>query len=252
MIPKIIHYCWFGGGQLSDLENNCISSWSSILSDFQIIRWDESNFPIDKYPYVCAAYKAKKWAFVSDYVRVWALYKFGGIYLDTDYKILKTLDNLLDKKFFCGAENDEYVGTAIIGSEKGNWLLKKMLDYYDNNKFEISNGKYNMIPNTMIITDILAEKGYHRGESEEIYKIYIAPKETFYPGSNKKIYGDETYGIHFFRGSWWSEKERNRANSNVYKKVVRPVLIHAKKWMRDFLGVERARRIEIKIKNILK
>ena len=118
MIPKTLHYCWFGEGQLSELEQKCIKSWGDVLADYKIIRWDESNFPIKDFPYVSAAYDAKKWAFVRDYVRVWALYNYGGIYLDTDFQIIKPIDELLEKNVILGVENKEYVGTAIMGLKK--------------------------------------------------------------------------------------------------------------------------------------
>lgn len=241
-----------GGGQLSELEQKCIKSWEEVLTDYRIIRWDESNFPIKEFPYVSAAYDARKWAFVSDYVRVWALYNFGGIYFDTDYEIVKSIDEFLEKSVFLGAENGEYVGTAIMGAEKENWLLRSMLNYYENNPFEIAEGKYNMIPNTMVLTDLLVKKGYHRGESETINGVYIAPKDVFYPSLRgiNTVHG--SYGIHYFRGSWWSEKERNRANSNVYKRMIRPFLIHMKKLLGKLVGADTARKIEMQIKNILK
>lgn len=185
-------------------------------------------------------------------MRVWALYNYGGIYLDTDFQIIKPIDELLEKNVFLGVENKEYVGTAIMGAEKGNWLLKRMLDYYDKNPFEVTEGKYNMIPNTMVLTDLLVKMGYHRGESETIDGVYIAPKDVFYPALQKADYPDMTYGVYFFRGSWWSEKERKRANSNAYKKIIRPALICAKKLLGRFVGVDTARKIEMQIKNILK
>lgn len=184
-------------------------------------------------------------------MRVWVLYNYGGIYLDTDFQIIKPIDEFLGKNVFLGTENKEYVGTAIMGCEKGNWLLKSMLDYYDKNPFEITEGKYNMIPNTMVLTDLLVKKGYHRGESEIIDGVYIAPKDMFYPALQAD-YPDMTYGVHFFRGSWWSEKERKRANSYVYKKIIRPLLIYTKKLLGKFVGADMTRKIEMWIKNILK
>ena len=127
-----------------------------------------------------------------------------------------------------------------------------MLDYYEKNPFEVTEGKYNMIPNTMVLTDFLVKKGYHRGESETINGVYIAPKDMFYPALQKGDYPDMTYGVHFFRGSWWSDKERKRANSNVYKRIVRPDLIYAKKILEKFVGADKTRKIEMQIKNILK
>ena len=235
------------GGKFSDLEKRCIASWSELLPEYQIIRWDESNFNIEEHPFAKEAYKAGKWAFVSDYVRIWILLNYGGVYLDTDYEIVGSIDKYLKKNVFIGLENSEYVGTAIIGAEKGHWLMREKLDYYDTHPFIISKSKYNMIPNTMVMTDILIRHGYKRGTTVEIDGVYVGARNVFYgEGSDK-----EAVGIHYFRGSWWSEKERARSKSKSYKRI-KPFLVKGKKAIAALLGADRARNIEMKIKNFLK
>lgn len=248
MIEKVIHYCWFGDGNLSELENRCINSWEKVLHEYTIMRWDESNFPIDSHPYVKAAYEAGKFAFVSDYVRIWVLYNYGGIYLDTDYEILKPLDKFLNHRLFMGNENEEFIGTAIIGAEKGHWLLKQWMDYYDDHSFEIAPNTYNMIPNTMIITDIMLHYGYNRDKKFVSNDISIYEKEVFF----STISEDSAYGIHYFRGSWWSEKEKKRANNKIYRFCVRPILLFIKKYLKLIVGTEKIYKIEIFIKGLLK
>lgn len=249
MIEKTLHYCWFGNGDLSELEVGCMETWNKIMPDYKIVRWDESSFPIDSHPYVKEAYEAKKYAFVSDYVRLWVLYNNGGIYLDTDYKILKPLDDFLNCNLFMGNENDDFIGTAIIGAEKGHWLIKQWLEYYDTHLFKITPNTYNMIPNTMIIADIMSNYGYKSGNLFKMQDVDIFERDVFYP---EKVNEKETYGIHYFRGSWWSEKELKRANNKVYTKLIRPVLLYIKRILKNLLGKENTYKFETFIKKFLK
>lgn len=223
-----------------------------MLPDYKIIKWDETNFPINEYHYAKQAYEAQKWAFVSDYARVWILYNYGGIYLDTDYEIVDGLNDYMKYAAFMGAENSEYIGTAIIGAEKGNWLMKEMLDYYNSHPFALNNGKFDMIPNTMVLTDLMCAKGYTRGESIFWGGIYVGERTEFYPAGKSGSVKGKTCGIHYFRGSWWSEKERKRSKSALYKRVFRPVFIRGKKMIMKIVGPNLGRKIEMKIKNALK
>lgn len=252
MIEKIIHYCWFGGGGYSEIEIQCMESWKSKLPDYKIIKWDETNFPISEHPYAKQAYDARKWAFVSDYARVWVLYNYGGIYLDTDYEIIDSIDSYLDNDVFIGVENNEYIGTAIMGAKKGNWLMGEMLNYYNTHPFALRNGKFDMIPNTMVLTDIMCSNGYARGQSALIKGIYVGNRVEFYPAGKTGSIEGKTRGIHYFRGSWWSEKERKRSTNVIYKRVFRPILIKGKRFVNTFFGADRSRRIEMWVKNLLK
>ena len=131
-MKKIIHYCWFGGKPLSKVAKKCIKSWKKYLPDYEIKQWDETNFDINICSFVKEAYEKKKWAFVSDYARIYALYKEGGIYLDTDMKVLKDVSNIASKEMFMGFEDSGYIGTAVIGiKEKESLYAKEILEYYD-------------------------------------------------------------------------------------------------------------------------
>lgn len=198
-----------------------MESWKTKLPDYKIIKWDETNFPVNEHPYAKEAYDAEKWAFVSNYVRVWILYNYGGIYLDTDYEIIKGFGKLLEYQAFMGVENTEYIGTAVIDAEKGNWLLGTMFDYYNAHPFLMGNGNYDMIPNTMVLTDIMCSKGYIRGKSTMLDKIYVGERYEFYPVGAAGCIEEKTIGIHYFRGSWWSERERKSSTSLIYKRVFR-------------------------------
>ena len=126
-IPKVIHYCWFGKNKLSKSAKKCIKSWKKHLPNYEIIEWNENNFDINCNEYVREAYKSKKYAFVSDYARIYALYNYGGIYMDTDVEVIKSLDKFLCNDAFAGLENEYSIQTAVMGCCKGNLLFKEFL-----------------------------------------------------------------------------------------------------------------------------
>ena len=153
MIPKIIHYCWFGGNPLPPLALECIASWRRFLPDYEIKQWDESNFDVNMIPYTAEAYKQKKYAFVSDYARFWIIFNYGGLYFDTDVEVIKPLDDIIGKGNFMGFEVDpdgdntpgKYaprfcfaVNPGVgFGMEKEHHFMKRMLDLYAGLKFEL-------------------------------------------------------------------------------------------------------------------
>ena len=152
---KKIHYCWFGGKKLPKSVEDCIKTWKKFLPDYEIKQWDESNFDVNSFPFVKEAYESKKWAFVSDYVRIYALYNEGGLYLDTDVKILKDPTDVLNKEVVLGYEDSGYVGTAMIYAQNPqNKYIKEVLDYYGKIKHFEPEIMYNFA-NPVIITKIL-------------------------------------------------------------------------------------------------
>lgn len=151
------------------------------------------------------------------------------------------------KTCLLGFENNEYVGTAIIGAKKGHWFLREMLDFYDSHPFLLSKGKYYMIPNTEIMTDLLIKHGYKRGCSMDVDGVFVGDRKLFY-GNGKDV---AAVGIHYFRGSWWCEKERARSKSKTYK-AIKPFLVKGKKVLACMIGAERAREIEGQLKNLIK
>lgn len=211
---KKIHYCWFGGKKLPANVKKCIKTWKKWLPDYEIKEWNESNFDINSNQFVKEAYENKKWAFVSDYVRIYALYNEGGIYLDTDVKILKDVSNIVDKEMFLGLEDSGYVGTAVIGvKEKNNQYVKNILDYYNTLKHFNVDIMYNYA-NPVIITKILNNYNDEKdNKGIRIYdnKIYVYPRDYFYPLSynySEKIYTKNTCMVHLFNATWTSRGER--------------------------------------------
>lgn len=207
MIPKIIHYCWFGNGEKPSVVKKCIESWSDKLSDYEIIEWNESNFDINCNEYVRQAYEAKKFAFVSDYARVYALYNYGGIYLDTDVEVFKSFDDLLENDSFWGYEQENYIATSTIGSKKGNELIKDFLESYKDKKFIKEDGSYDDLTNVAIITNILEGYGLKRdGEYQEIKGIATFYPQTYFSPYDyincRKLITDNSYCMHHFYKSW--------------------------------------------------
>lgn len=212
MIPKIIHYCWFGGKPLPENVIKYIDTWKIKCPNYQIIQWDESNFDLSCNLFVKQAYEHKKWAFVSDYVRLKVLYDYGGIYLDTDVELLKSFDSLLENKAFFCAESNYSICTATIGAEKGSIFIKYLMDYYSKKMF-IVNGKADTTPNSRILYDLLHAKDNYNQEDniflEEEYTIY--PAEYFSPINCYTLrteITDNTYSIHWYSGTWKTKREK--------------------------------------------
>lgn len=221
MIPKKIHYCWFGGNDLPELALKCIESWKKYCPDYEIIRWDETNFDIDSNDYVKEAYKSKKYAFVTDYVRLYALYTQGGIYMDTDVEVLKNLDEFLINKAFSGFETPQTIPTGIMASECKLSIFKELLDYYTNKHFIKEDGNLDKTTNVSIITSIMEEKGLKKNNTlQTISDFTLYPKEYFCPidyTTKEKTITENTYTIHWFAGSWISWQDKLKAK--LYKSI---------------------------------
>ena len=207
MIPKKIHYCWFGRGQMPELAIKCIESWKKYLPEYEIKEWNEDNFDIDSYPYVREAYDSRKFAFVTDVVRLHALYHEGGIYMDTDVEVLKPLDMFLNHHAFSGFEDETNVPTGIMASEKGGKWAKDNLEHYIGKHFIKEDGTYDLTTNVTTITNYMLPLGLRQDNTYQDFPDLITfyPKDYFCPKSyeNGKIHlTDNTYTIHHFAGSW--------------------------------------------------
>lgn len=218
MIPKIIHYCWFGGNQKSTLANKCMKSWEKFCPDYEIKEWNENTFDVSCAPdYVKQAHANKKWAFVSDYVRLWALYNCGGIYMDTDVEIIRNLAPLLNHKAVSGFEHGNYIQTAFMASEQGLEIFDDLLHDYDSISFINHDGTFDTTPNVKRITDKLSTHGLEQNNRKQtVSQItffpsdYFAPKD-FITGIVRKT--ENTFIIHHYDGTWLKPeefKERNR------------------------------------------
>lgn len=202
-IPKIIHYCWLSNEPYPELVRHCMQSWKEKLPDYEFILWDISRFNINSIPWVKQACNAKKWAFAADYIRLYALYNYGGIYLDSDVEVLKTFNDLLNQPYFFGREhtpdlieNQHSIEAATMGTEKGFPFLKKVMSFYEEHNFIDDKGTLN----TTTLPTILAQK--LKGE-----EINVLPMDFFSPKNTRTLelqITKNTYSIHHFNGSWHS------------------------------------------------
>ena len=208
MIPKIIHYCWFGGEKPADVKEY-IDGWRKLCPDFEIIEWNEKNFDINAYDYSRDAYKEKKWAFVSDFVRFCVLDEHGGIYLDTDVELVKSLEPLCSEKCYVGYEA-QGVGSAIIACEPHNEIIHAITETYKKSSFYLPDGSLNLLTSPDYINNEITPKGFEREDKlQRIPGLTVFPSEWFYP-YNLKTFTIEstsnTVSIHHFAGSWLDEK----------------------------------------------
>lgn len=218
MIPKTIHYCWFGGNNLPESAIKCINSWKKFFPDYEIVQWNESNFDVYSIPYTKDAYNAKKYAFVSDYARFWILYNFGGVYFDTDVEVVKSFEDIISSGPFMGVEISVGKETKLpvinpglgIGAEKGMLLYEEMISIYQKLNFYDCNGgiqKNTMIP---IISQILAREGLICSEDiQSVYSNKIYPVDFFNPYNSltgQLKVTSNTHSIHWYTASWLSKQ----------------------------------------------
>lgn len=217
MIPRVIHYCWFGKKRLPFLERKCIKSWKKMCPDFEIKRWDETNFNININSYVSSAYKNKRFAMVTDYARLWIVYSYGGVYFDTDVQALKDIKPLLKNTSFFGFQKQK--GKALVatglgfGSEKKNKIIKKMMEDYENDIFENDNSITKMTcPEKN--SHVFEEYGFRLdGTTQMINGNVVFSSEYFCPidlSTLDKNITENTFTIHHFAGRWLTKSERKR------------------------------------------
>ena len=222
MIPKIIHYCWFGRGEMPKLARKCIKSWKKYCPDYEIKEWNEDNFDLDLYPYAREAYDNRKFAFVTDVVRLYALYHEGGIYMDTDVEVLKPLDPFLKHTAFSGFESETDVSTGIMASVKGGKWAKGNLEYYNGRHFLKEDGSFDLTTNVVAITNYMVQHGLKRDNTFQDFEVFLTiyPKDYFCPLSWKgeqMIITENTVAIHHFAGSWLPNDVKKRIRENKFK-----------------------------------
>lgn len=208
MIPKKIHYCWFGNNPKPKIVETCIASWKKYLPDYEIIEWNESNFDVNQNDFVKTAYQNKKWAFVSDFARAKALYENGGFYLDTDMEVKNTLNDFLHHRAVCGFEIKGIPYSAFWGIEKGHILAQKIMNYYLTNQYAEE-------PNTAIFSRLLVDEFGADAQKDEYQNL----KEgiALYPSTYFSLDLPINYVTHHFSGSWhdsWTSEK------NTYKEMV--------------------------------
>ena len=237
MIPKIIHYCWFGRNPLTPLAQKCIASWRKFFPDYEIREWNEDNFDVNIVPYSAEAYKVGKYAFVSDYARFWVLYRYGGLYFDTDVEIIRPMDDVVERGPFMGFEllgNKMAVNPGQgLAAKPGMALYKTILDQYEHLPFLLPDGSINPCMMIPMVTDLLVKDGLKgNGTIEHVAGVDIYPPDWFNPfddalGKLQKT--DNTRTIHWYAKSWLPDEP-------VWKTKL-------KRTLRRFFGKERVMRL---------
>ena len=229
MIPKIIHYCWFGRNPLPEDAKKCIESWRKFLPDYEIIEWNEDNFDVNEIEYTRQAYETNKFAFVSDYARVKILYEQGGLYFDTDVEVIKSFDDIVSNGNFMGFEIDpskpqsegKIAPGLCIGVNPKNQIFKEILDYYQSLNFILPNGRYNISEAAVNITTRTLYQQREKKWEGEILKIgdfNIYPSKYFNPlddATGRLHITSDTYSIHWFSKSWMNESKFRRKTARL-------------------------------------
>lgn len=224
MIPKTIHYCWFGRGEKPKLAQKCIASWRRFCPDYEIIEWNEENFDINLNAYTKMCYEQKKYAFLSDYIRLLVVNKYGGLYFDTDVEVVKSFDDLLEHKAFLGFETNQYINTGQgFGAQMYTDIVQKMIDEYA----VVLDGKHGTVGCPVLNTKALQNYGFEmNGLFQEKDNVFVFPKDYFNPfNDNTGILTktDNTYSIHWYGKSWMDRKLilRNRISRVIHRFIAK-------------------------------
>lgn len=239
MIPKIIHYCWFGKKDKDKMIEKNIETWKKFFPDFEIIEWNESNFDINFCKYAKEAYEKKKYAFVSDYVRLYALYNFGGIYFDTDVEAIKGMTKLLKKdKDIYGFELENKIMTGVMISRPKSDIIKEFLNTYQNKVFIKEDNTLDLTPNTQILTELLVKKGISlNNQLQEFSDFIILPIDYLTAFDLKNSCENSTVNtltIHHYAFSWAAPKKK--------------IITQIKKKLSKILGRDRYNKLRCFIK----
>lgn len=252
MIPKIIHYIWFGNNPLTPLAEECIASWHEHMPDWTIMRWDESNFDIAAAPvYVQQAYEARKYAFVSDYVRLWALEQYGGVYVDTDVKVLKSYEPLLSDTAFIGMEESlaHMPGTCVMGCEPHCQWIRDMLEVYKGVEFVKPDGSFDLTTNVermgvVMMKELMSErvkelkserdKPWKREQYTEKWGLRIYTHDYFSPITSTRVMRKtkNTFSIHYFAESWRDGKRKRDWRDWTITREIINALVQLKRKMK--------------------
>ena len=248
-IPKKIHYCWFGGKPLPKSAVKCIDSWKKHCPDYEIIEWNESNFDIKCNDFCRTMSEQKKWAFLTDYVRLKIIYENGGVYLDTDVQVIKSLDPLMKNGAYMGEENTGLVATGLgFAAEAGHPLIKKTMAYYEELK-DFSD--VHSCP--WITTEILEVYGYKKGEQiiQQLPGLTIYPEEYLCPKNERTgltRVTKNTYSIHHFDASWYEDSWKRGQRKRWREERIRYILHIPNRALMTLLGSERYNKIKRMIK----
>ena len=216
MIPKIIHYCWFGRGEKPELAKKCIASWRKSCPDFEICEWNEGNCDYLSIPFMAEAYAAKKYAFVSDVMRLIVLEQYGGVYFDTDVEVLRDISPLLDDEGFIGFENDQFVNSGQVMAAKAHHpVIRAMIEEYKKLRFTNADGTTTPVGCPRLNTDVMERFGLIRNGREQVVAgIHVYPADYFNPmdsTTGKLTKTENTYSIHWYSMSWLPKRVQMKA-----------------------------------------
>ena len=253
MIPKKIHYCWFGGNPKPKLAKKCFRSWKKYCPGYEIIEWNEGNYDLSAGPlYVRQAYEAKKWAFVTDYVRLQVVHEQGGIYLDTDVELRKPLDHLMENRAWFGFEDGKCVNTGCgFGAEAGHPILREIMEDYRDIPFVLEDGTYDIFSCPVRNTGAFLRRGLKQDNTRQILEgeVLILPSDCLNPKDWKTgeiRITENTLSIHHFGASWYTPEMMRKLRKKHREERLRrlPSTIG---WR--LLGKERYERIREKIRH---
>lgn len=229
-IPKVIHYCWFGGNKKGELIERCIKSWGETNPSFTIREWNEETFPVEKYPFTKQMHREKKWAFVADYARLVILYEHGGIYLDTDMELIRDLSPLIETDLLLGKESEDFVSCGMIGSSPHHPFIKTFIDEYHKPSFKLE-------PNPVILTRLFTTV-------QDLSRVTVLDPIAFYPYTSdtiknysKENVSEKTYGVHLWNYSWGHPLNKFFKKIGIYsfgKKMIE--ILGIKKLLKRLLG----------------
>lgn len=239
-IPKVIHYIWLGTRDLDKTSLKCMETWKKYLPDYEVIKWDDDKCKdmINGNLYAKQAYEAKKFAFVSDYIRVYVLYHYGGVYMDTDVQIFKNIDRFLNDDAFSSFEDGTHIPTALMASAKGNEWMGMLLHDYDDRKFIDENGNMDLMTNVDAITNLSLKIGLKPNGKTQVFGpgVHMYSKDYFCPidlrDRSKDMFTDNTYAAHLYNGSWTSPMRRRLSK---IKKALGINVDSLPKWVQDIL-----------------
>lgn len=236
MINLIVHYCWFGKSEMPELVQKCIASWHTYMPDWKYLLWSEDNFDIASAPsYVQEAYEAKKYAFVSDYVRLWALEREGGLYMDVDFEVYKPFDDLMDQyDAFAGYEGSKKspIMMGVLAAQAHHPWIQGMMETYTDRRFVKEDGSLDMTPNTGYFYDWMTARGFVAdGKEKDWEDVHILPVEYFCPklttGENMRC--ERTYCEHKGLHSWSGDGGWKAKALSVFSPRIRIMLIKLKR-----------------------
>jgi len=221
-IPKVIHYCWFGGGAIPDDLARYMSSWKRYCPDYEIIRWDESNYDYKKNEYMYNAYINRKWGFASDFARLDIIHTHGGVYLDTDVELIRNIDDLLCDEAFCGFECEKQINFGMgYGAAAGFPLIKGILDIYEEISFFNKDGSFNLTPCPVYQTEYMRSQGLiQNNNTQKILGMMIYPSDVLSPiilGTGVLAATDNTHAIHHYAATWVEGSHKERRDAYIQK-----------------------------------